>query len=96
MPRILDSLWKILKGYRKAAGICPNTYGQPVVENAELPRGYRQKRGNVRKFSLTLQFYIYTLIKNQRHVIKFYKLSAAPLLIIFYQIIPHLARLKLV
>ncbi len=52
LPRILDSLWAIRKGYRKVASKCQNTYSQPEGENAELPRGYRQKHGNVHSFSL--------------------------------------------
>jgi hypothetical protein len=35
--KILESLRAILKGYRKAAGKCPNTHCQPIGEVAELP-----------------------------------------------------------
>jgi hypothetical protein len=46
-------------------------------------------------FFLNAKFWL-LIIKNQRHTEKFLKLSADPLLIIFYHIIPLLARLKLV
>jgi hypothetical protein len=35
--RLLESLWTILKGYRKAPGKCLNTLCQPKGEEAELP-----------------------------------------------------------
>jgi hypothetical protein len=50
--RLLGSLWEILKGYRKAAGKCPNTRNQPIGEQAAFPSGYWQKRGNFHPFSL--------------------------------------------
>jgi hypothetical protein len=42
----LESLWAILKGYKKAAGKCPITHHQPIVEEEELLSGYWQKHGN--------------------------------------------------
>jgi uncharacterized protein (DUF39 family) len=36
-----------LKGYRKAAGKCPNNRYQPIEQEAELPSGYWQKRGKI-------------------------------------------------
>jgi hypothetical protein len=44
--RLLESLWAILKEYRKAAGKCPNTHCQSIGEEVELPSGCRQKLGN--------------------------------------------------
>jgi hypothetical protein len=44
--RLLESLWAILKEYRKAAGKCPNNRCHPIGEEAELPSSCRQKRGN--------------------------------------------------
>jgi hypothetical protein len=38
----LNSLWALLKGYRKAAGKCPNTCHQPIGKEAEFPSGYWQ------------------------------------------------------
>jgi hypothetical protein len=34
--RLLESLWEILKGYRKAAGKCPNYRCQPIGEEIEF------------------------------------------------------------
>jgi hypothetical protein len=46
--------WKtpgqFLKGLHKAAGKYQNTCRQPVGQEAELPSGYQQKRGNFRSF----------------------------------------------
>jgi hypothetical protein len=39
----LGSLWEILKGYRKAAGKCPNTYNQPIGEEGEFPAAIGKK-----------------------------------------------------
>ncbi len=50
--RLLGSLWEILKGYRKAAGKCPNTICQPIGEEVKLPSGCRQKHGNFHSFPL--------------------------------------------
>jgi hypothetical protein len=50
--RLLDSLWEIHKGYRKAARKCPNTRNQPIGEEAAFPSGYWQKCGNFHPFSL--------------------------------------------
>jgi hypothetical protein len=48
--RLLESLWAVSKGYRKAAGKCPNTSCQPIEQEAALPSGYRQKSGNFHSF----------------------------------------------
>jgi hypothetical protein len=59
----LESLWAILKGYRKATGKCPNPRYQPKGEEAELPSGFRQKYDNFCSFPLTFLF-IFLKIKN--------------------------------
>ncbi len=61
--RLLESLWAILKEYRKAPGKCPNTSRQPMREEVELPSGCLQKRGN---FPWTATF-LY-INKNQTHL----------------------------
>jgi hypothetical protein len=59
--RLLESLWEILKGYRKAARKCPNYSCHPIGEEIELPSGYWQKHGNFHSFSLKqyVSVYIY-------------------------------------
>jgi hypothetical protein len=42
----------LLKGYRKAAGKCPNTRCQPIGMEEEVPSGYWQKCGNFHYFPL--------------------------------------------
>jgi hypothetical protein len=54
--RLLESLWAILKGYRKIARTRPNARRQPKGEEAELPCGYWQRRGNYVIFSEGLHF----------------------------------------
>jgi hypothetical protein len=66
--RTKESRWEmpnywiaILRGYRKAAGKCPNSRLQPIGEKAELPSGYRQKHSNFHPFfseapSFSLQY----------------------------------------
>jgi hypothetical protein len=41
-----------LKEHWKAAGKCPNNRCHPIGEEAKLPSGYQQKRGNVHPLSL--------------------------------------------
>jgi hypothetical protein len=36
----LESLWEILKGYRKAARKCPNSRCHPIGEEIDLPSGF--------------------------------------------------------
>jgi hypothetical protein len=47
----MESLWAILKGYRKATGKCPNTRYQPIGDEAELPVAIGK---NVTTFTLFL------------------------------------------
>ncbi len=56
---LLESLWAILKGYRKAAEKCPNTCHQAIGEEAELPSGYWQKIWQFLLISFEVFFYIY-------------------------------------
>jgi hypothetical protein len=60
-----------------------------------LPSGYQQKHGNFHTFPLKrcISDYISKKTNTDRKILK---LSAAPLLSIFYHIIPLLSRLKLV
>jgi hypothetical protein len=57
----LESLWEILKGYRKAARKRPNSRCHPIGEEIDLPSGYWQKRGNFHPFSMKqyVSVYIY-------------------------------------
>jgi hypothetical protein len=41
--RLTGSPWAILKGYREAAGKCPNTNHQPIGKEAAFPGGYAFK-----------------------------------------------------
>ncbi len=65
--RLLDSLWAIPKEYRKAAGKCPNACCQPIGEQAELPSGCRQNRGNFHSFPLNCHISIFIEKKSKAH-----------------------------
>jgi hypothetical protein len=58
-PRAIDSCWALLKGYRRAAGKCPNTRLQPIGEKVELPSGYWQQRGTFYPFYLKRRVSVY-------------------------------------
>jgi hypothetical protein len=61
----LESLWEILKGYRKAAGKY-TIYGyHPIGEDIELPSGYWQKRGNFHPFSMKQCVCFHIYLKSQ-------------------------------
>jgi hypothetical protein len=57
--RLLESLWAIIKEYRKAARKCPHTRCQPIGEEAELPSNCRQKLGNFSPFPLNCHISIF-------------------------------------
>ncbi len=65
MQRLLESLWAILKGYRKPAGKCPNTCCQPIGKETELPSSYWQKSGNLYHFSLKCCISVYFYKKSK-------------------------------
>jgi hypothetical protein len=68
----MDSLWAILRGYRKAAGKCPNSRLKPIGEKVELPIGYWKKCGNI--ISILSFFrsavFLFILIKSQWRSVK--------------------------
>jgi hypothetical protein len=75
---LLKSLWAFFTGYRKAAGKCPNTSCQPIGEEAELPTGYWQKRGNFHPCSLKrcVSVYIYQKSKELWKILKTHSASS--------------------
>jgi hypothetical protein len=67
--RVLESPWEMpkdywkaagqfYKGYRKAAGKCPNTRYRLIGEEAEFLSGYWQKHGNFHPFSLKHHIFV--------------------------------------
>jgi hypothetical protein len=68
--RLLESLWAIHNGFRKAAGKCPNTRRQPIGEEAELPSGYGKKRGNFRSFPLKCYISVYSMLIKIKDTLK--------------------------
>jgi hypothetical protein len=62
---LLESLWAILRGYKKDTVKCPNTRCQPIGEEAELLSDNWQKRGNFRPFSLKRCIFVYIYFKSK-------------------------------
>ncbi len=94
--RLLDSLLEILKGYWKAAGKCPSTCHQQKERMQNCPAAISKNLEILFIISEALHFSLYIFMKIRRRIKKFINLSAAPLLIIFYHVIPLLAKLTLV
>jgi hypothetical protein len=61
----LESLWEIIKGYRKAAGKCTNYRCHPIGEEIEWPSGYWQKCVNFHPFSMKQYISVYVYLKSQ-------------------------------
>ncbi len=69
---------------------------RPIGEKTESPCGFWQQQCKFHPFSLKRYVSVYFYLKNRRSTVKVQKPSAASLLNNFLQIIPLLARLKLV
>jgi hypothetical protein len=67
--RLLESLWAIQKGYRKAREQCPNTRHQPIGEK----RRQNYAAAFCKNIAISVHFlssyaFLLKLINNQRHI----------------------------